>query len=132
MSKSGAGGRFPIMSRSVLAVAGATYELVVRPSHYDNLSATDKSCVLTVLCRKAAPMVKCHSTASAPHQKQLLIDPVATTMEEQLDITSNDPTKVKLDVRLVCELMVEAKASEARHPRVRTKWPTQVARIRYA
>ena len=42
----------------------ATYELAVRPGHCD--CAADKSCVLTVLCRKAAPMVQPNSTTPEP------------------------------------------------------------------
>jgi hypothetical protein len=42
----------------------ATYELAVRPGHCD--CAADKSCVLTVLCRKAAPMVPPNSTTPEP------------------------------------------------------------------
>ena len=42
----------------------ATYELDVRPGHCDY--AAGKSCVLTVLCRKAAPLVPLNSTTPKP------------------------------------------------------------------
>ena len=42
----------------------AIYELAVRPGHCDCVA--EKSCVLTVLCRNAAPLVPSNSTTPKP------------------------------------------------------------------